>query len=289
MDIFGQNRTFWEESINARRSVRSYLQKPLDTDTMNALVSFCENVHVPFTHDVELRFFKAEKNRKLANNLAKPPEDCIAFIANTDLLSVAKVGFIGELVLLYATGLGVSTCWFGHYLLSEVERLLPNLTSARGHFGYGYGKEEQSGKMAICISPLGYRDLENPRFVDQLSSRMGMFKRKPLDERLIGGISEENLHADLHFALDLARKAPSAANTQHWEFAVSPDQTHVTIAKPVGFKHIKWEHPDVCVGACAAHFWLGLTIQGIGCEVTMEQADNRILWHFALQGQQDGT
>jgi nitroreductase len=282
MDEYLQNRAFWENNINTRRSVRSFERRAVEPAAMNKLKSFTASLRVPFGHDVEIRYFKSREAYPLANNLRKAPEDAIAFIAPTDLLSLAKTGFVGELALLCANGLGLSTCWFGHYILDEVELQLPDIDRVPApRPKYGFGKEQAHGRYAIAISPLGYFKSEGLRPMDRLSASLLSYKRKPLDERLTGGVTETMLSDELRFAFDMARKAPSAANTQHWEFTLSDNRKEIAIAKPKGYRHIKWEHPDVCVGCCAAHFYLGLAMQGIACSVAPALDGDRVVWSFA--------
>lgn len=283
MDINSDNKSFWEKSINTRRSVRSFERKPLESKTLDLIKEFTDNIEVPFNHDVTFKYFKSESDHAIANNLRKPPEDMLAFISNTDLLSIASAGFLGELAILYATGLGVSTCWFGHYILREVERLVPHLGENPGSNlpSHGYGKGEVKGKRVICITPLGYFKQDGLRLIDRLTENMMSFKRKPISERL-EGVTEDMLPEEIKFALNLAQKAPSAANTQHWRFNVSKDLKTITIAKPSGYTHMKWEHPDVCVGACAAHFFVGLSIQEIPFKINLIKDADRALWQFNL-------
>ncbi len=283
MNPFSKQKDFWESAINLRRSVRSYQDKRLTDENMQALRTFTDNLNIPFLQPVELKYFKADPTRALANNLRNPPPDNIAFIADTDLLSVASVGFVGEIVILYATGFGISTCWFGHYLLPVVERLLllskqPNEKSPK----YGYGKGELVGKRAICITPLGYLNEEKRKILDRITEHMMSYKRKPLNERLKNGVTEDQLPKEMAHAFNLAIKAPSAANTQHWEFDISSDYKTVKIALPVGYKHLKWEHPDVCVGACAAHFWIAMQMQEVPLEVSLYAEQGRAVWEFKL-------
>jgi nitroreductase len=267
-----------------RRSLRfSYDRRPVELEKMEELREFSEKIPLPFEHGIKIHFFKSRERNALANNLLNPPEDCVAFIAATDLLSLAKTGFVGELFLLYATGLGLSTCWFGHYLLDEIERLVPDVarvTVKRPRFGYG--SRESTGRHVICLSPLGYPNAQRPKMMDRLIGRMLSSKRKLLAKLLICPTIEADLAPELLLAFDLARKAPSAANKQHWEFGVSMDQKRITISMPKNFNHPIWEHPDVCVGCCAAHFWLGLMIQGIISEVTLTAKEARVVWTFIL-------
>lgn len=273
----------WENAINIRRSTRSFEMTPVEDSKMELIKSFADNFQVPFEHSVKIRMFKANPDKKLYTVFSSPP-DGAAFITNTDALSVSASGFIGELFILYATSLGLTTCWYGHYLLSELERIMPHLGEhgASSTARWGYGKGIVEGERAICITPVGYWQKEGMRLFDRMQTSFISYKRKPVNAFLEDGVSEENLPTDLLYAFDLARKAPSAANSQHWRFKVSPDYKTITIAMPVGYKHIKWEHPDVDIGICACHFWIGLAIKNMDCKVSLTEDQGRAVWHFEI-------
>ena len=280
---FTTKKQFWEDAVNTRHSCRSYQNRPVDDKVMEKLKAFAGSMELPFEHDYELRFFKST-GRPVANNLRNPPPDCLAFMSETDLMSIGKTGFAGELFMLYATGLEVCTCWFGHYILPEVERAMPHLGKHANDPApaYGYGKGEVEGKRVICITPLGYWEQKGLRLADRLASSMMSFKRKPLAELMENGADPGKLPMEIQYALDFARKAPSGGNSQHWRFTVSDGGKTVTIAKPKGYRHFKWEHCDMDVGICACHFWLGLMVQGIPCTVEPRLNGDRVMWRFSL-------
>ena len=274
----------WESAINIRRSTRSYEMREVDEEAMTSLKNFIENMKVPFKNDVKISFFKADTNKRLYNNIKTAPPDGVAFIADTAVLSISAAGFVGEMIILYATSLGLATCWFGHYSLAELERIMQHLgensSSPKPKWGYGNGVVE--GEHAICISPLGYWKKEGLRLMDRVTESFMSYKRKPVSAFLENGVTEEGLPPEILYAFDLARKAPSAANSQHWRFKVSPDFKTISIAMPVGYKHIKWEHPDVDIGICACHFWLGLMMKNIDCKVSVNEENNRAIWKFEI-------
>ena len=107
-----------KSTIDARRSARSYQMTSVDKHVMDAVQDFVRTVTVPFDHHVEIRFFQADPT-KVLYPLMKSPPDNMAFLAETDSISISKVGFIGELAVLNAQSKGLSTCWYGHYKLSE--------------------------------------------------------------------------------------------------------------------------------------------------------------------------
>lgn len=276
----------WENAINSRRSTRSYELRPVESQTMASLKSFVSEMKVPFEHDVKIRFFRVEPGSKLYPSQAAPPDN-MAFITKTDILSISKAGFVGEMAVLYATSLGLATCWYGHYSLKELEHVMPHLGDHKaealpGPLTGGYGKGEAQGERAICITPLGYWKQKGVRFMDRMQETIFSHKRKPIGELIDNGIKEESLPPKIHYALDLARKAPSGLNSQFWRFTVSSDFKTVSIGMPVDYKHIKWEHPNVDIGICACHFWLGLMTQNVDCEVSLSEEQNRAVWHFEI-------
>ncbi|MBN1192071.1 MAG: hypothetical protein JXA36_00035 [Coriobacteriia bacterium] len=274
----------WERAINERRSVRSYEPRAVEPDTMSRLQQFASELHVPFDHDVAIRFFKADPSKRLYGTPLTPPSDHAAFMAHTDIVSISKAGFVGELLILYATSLGLATCWYGHFSLDELERVMPHLdASSDGERPkWGYGRGEPPGVHAICITPLAYWRKEGLRAFDRITGAMMSYRRKPLAELLQDGIHEDDLSPDIRCALDLARKAPSAANSQFWRFGVSDDQRTIEVAMPEGYRHFKWEHPNVDIGICASHVWLGLQSRGINPGVHVARDNGRAIWTFSV-------
>jgi len=274
----------WESAINLRRSIRSYEMREVDKEAMSLLKSFIANMKVPFKHDVSISFFNADANKRLYTGFVSPP-DGMAFIADTDITSISTAGFVGEMSILYATSLGLATCWYGHYLLEELEKIMPHLKvdNTLSKPKWGYDKGIVQGKRAICITPLGYWKKEGLRLADRVTESFMSYKRKPVSAFLENGITEDSLPPDILYAFDLARKAPSGANSQHWRFKVSSDFKEISISMPVGYKHIKWEHPDVDIGICACHFWLGLIIKNIESKVSVIEEQGRAVWQFDLR------
>ena len=275
----------WEAAINTRRSARNYQMIEIDKYKIQELISFSENIEVPFSHTVECRFFKADPTKKLYFSMQSPPDN-LAYLSETDILSISKTGFIGELMILLAQSLGISTCWYGHYKLEELERLMPHLEKKSyletSNMGFGYSKGEVEGRRAICITPLGYHNEKGLRIVDRMTEKFISFKRKPIEDLLITKESIDKISDTIQYAMNLARLAPSAANSQHWRFNVTEDNSKITIAMPIGYKHMKWEHPNVDIGICACHLWLGLKIKNKEPKVTVIEDNGRALWTFEI-------
>lgn len=196
----------WEKAINIRRSIRSFKMRPVEEAKMFLLQKFLTDMKLPFDHEVRVRLFKAYPNKKLYTVFTSPPDN-MAFTAPTDNRSISAAGFVGEVLVLYATSLGLGTCWFGHYSLEELERIMPHLEHHEHVVRpkWGYGKGEVKGERAICITPLGYWQEEGVRFVDRIQTSFFSHKRKPLRELIESEVNEENLPPEftMHLILQL--------------------------------------------------------------------------------------
>lgn len=272
-------------TIDSRRSARSYRMIAVDSDVIESVKDFAKSISVPFEHDVEIRFFNSDPTKTLYMTMKSPLQN-IAFVAETDFVSISKVGFIGELLILFAQSKGLSNCWYGHYKLSELERLMPHLQSAEqlkeSNMGYGYSKNVTTGRRAICITPLGYYEDGGLRLMDRIMEKSVSFKRKEIKDLLENPNNFDKLPDYILYALDLGRKAPSAGNSQMWRFAITDDFKTITVAMPIGYQHIKWEHPNVDIGICACHIWLGLIDKGYHPNVTVVEDSGRAVWRLSI-------
>lgn len=274
------------DAIASRHSVRAFLPGPLSKELVEKISLFIDELNVPFEHNVRIQMFHAEAGKKLYNNGINPVDN-LAVISQSDLLSISKAGFVGELIMLYAVSLGVSTCWFGHYKLAEVGKYIPGIATAdrikESTMGYGYGKHVDVGERVICCMPMGDRDERVKRLVDFVAGKNGA-RRKTLTELLEKPDSAEHIPEEIRDVLELAKLAPSAANSQMWRFGFDDDYHVITVSKPIGYKHFKWEHPDVDIGMCAAHIWLGLLQKGYLPAVDVKIDADRAFWSFSLSG-----
>lgn len=272
-------------AAHQRHSVRNFLPDALPDEFLTELDHFIGNLEVPFTHNTAIKRFQADTGKKLYNNGINAPDN-LAVLAQTDLVSVSKAGFCGQLVMLKLTAMGVDTCWFGHYKLQELAKYIgaelataERIKETTWGMGYGYGNVLDVGERAICCIACGYANPNAKRLVDKVASKNGM-GRKPLTELMEAGADLSLLPEKAIRALQEARLAPSAANSQMWRFGIRENGRTITVAKPIGYRHFKWEHPDTDIGICAAHLWLGLLQEGLSPEVEVRQDNDRAMWLF---------
>lgn len=257
-----------EQAISVRRSRRAFVED-MSPEHQQKLDLFINNLTAPkfkpFTHDVEIKidWLKDVKDAVYFRGT----HSIASFISSSGMISRAQAGFIGELFILYATNIGLDTCWYGHFKKDIYRDVL------------GIDKK-QAAKVIWSITPLGIAK-EKIGFQDRLFRER---RRKTVQERLHHD-SLTKFSDDIMESLTLACLAPSAMNSQFWEFHISKTdegKDKVTIAKPMGYKHIKWEFPDIDIGCCAAHFYVAMHNRGHKTQINITEEYDRAIWEFII-------
>ncbi|MDE7168481.1 MAG: nitroreductase [Clostridia bacterium] len=144
-----------KEAILSRHSVRSYVDKPIEGETLeklNAMIEECNregDLHIQLVTNEPKAFdcFLAHygKFKGASNYIALVGKDCEDFYE--------KLGYYGEKLVLYAQTLGLNTCWVyltykkvkNAYVLNKGEKL--GLIIAIG-YGETQGKSHKSKTLA---------------------------------------------------------------------------------------------------------------------------------------------
>ncbi len=253
------------KAIHTRRSVRNYLDQPLSKAHLHALLQFVDTLETPFESDVTISLHQGENYMPF-----KGPGCFAAFRSGAGIVSQAKTGFAGELFILEAERMGIGTCWYGHYNREAVHQAV-----------YGIPQPD-ADRMIHAITPLGYHP-EKPKGLSDRITKIIFGGRNTVDENLHPE-SIKRFPAYIRSALELACLAPSAMNSQCWQFRVSEGTTGFTveIGKPAGYRHFKWKYPDIDVGTAACHFWLGILDSDKKADVCVREESGRAVWTLNL-------
>ncbi|OLS13579.1 MAG: hypothetical protein RBG13Loki_2800 [Promethearchaeota archaeon CR_4] len=254
-------------AILARHSIRNYLPDAVSPEIFTNLEQFIQQIAVPFSHQVKMSLHYAPEGKKIY--YFPQPECFAAFIAPTSVQDQAKLGFCGELFILFAVSLGLSTCWMGHFWKKTTYEIV-------------FGTYEKSApEILYCTTPIGYRD-ENLNLLSKLTLKL-FGKKKSVEEKLHPD-SLQHFPEAIYKALDYACKAPSAMNNQCWRFTIkqASDQYTVVINKPRGYRHFKWPYVNIDVGTSAAHFWVGLNNQKVPTTIKIEDDGETVDWIFII-------
>ena len=254
------------DAIQVRRSCRQFLPETLTLEHAEKLRAFLSDMETPFDHQVALSYHPVPEDQEIV--YFKGPKQFVALSTSLSPIEQAKLGFLGEQLILYCESIGVRTCWMGHFRAKDVRKIVYR------------GSESPDDQILYSIILLGYIP-EKTGLLDRFSQKRMSKKNRALDSFL----HEKSLTEFPDFirsSLELASKAPSAMNSQKWYYLVEKADSgySIELSKPRGYQHFKWKHYDIDVGTAAAHIWLGLRNAGIKTGVNIENRAGDAVWRF---------
>lgn len=223
------------EAIHARRSVRKYIDKPIDPQNVEILqkkvdeVNAAGNLHIQLVTN-EPRAFKGKMAYGTFSGVSNyfamvgPKADVSSSSAQGSLSE--RIGYYGEQLVLLAQTLGLSTCWVG-------------LTYNNIKEAYKRGE----GEKLCCMIALGYGDDPGRNL-----------KRKKLEDVSRGA---ESAPEWFRKGVEAAILAPTAVNQQKFCFTyLGPDAQGVhRVRAERKFSLIGYTHMDL--GIAKLHFEIG--------------------------------
>lgn len=242
-----------------RISVRTYDdKKEITRETMAKLNEYIEKLNGPFNPKVR---FKIIKTKDIINGkslgtygIIKGVDTYIGAVVEKGNMALENLGYEMEELILYATSLGLGTCWMGG-------------TFSKSSFAKVM--EVKDNEIFTIISPIGYKS-EDRSFIDKLFRRGQGDRRKEWLEIFFSKdfYTPIDKDADLGYlneALENLRLAPSAINRQPWRIVVDGEKVHFfKIGKQS--QRTKNYHIDlsaVDMGIAIAHFDLTCKERGV--------------------------
>jgi len=215
------------EAIQARHSVRKYIDKPIEAEKVKALqecIDACNRaggLHLQLITDEPIAFGNGIDLPKYGK--FEGVSNYIALVAPKGSMGDELTGYYGEKVVLLAQTLELNSCWVGltfkkvktAYSVAQGEEL-------KGVIALGYGATQ------------GVQHPEKKTIADVVDNKSG----KPFSEWFVRGI-------------EAALLAPTAVNQQKFEFVLHPDN-HVEAKTKFSF--IGYTHIDL--GIAKYHFEL---------------------------------
>lgn len=244
------------ETIEKRRSVRTYDGQPLTEEHRTKLMEYAGALSNPFDIPVSVRLVETENasSQKMGTyGVIKGTKTFLGVTVPKGELSLEAVGYSFEHLVLYATSLGIGTCW---------------LAATFDRKAFTKELDVKPDEWFPVISPVGYAT--QTRALSETLMRTGMRsdKRKAWKELFFRDSFETPLSrqdaGNLAEALDLLRLAPSATNAQPWRVLLREGAVHFYAKSAEG----KGEADPpiiqrVDVGICASHFHLAVQTLGL--------------------------
>lgn len=246
-----------EQTINARYSVRTYEERPLSEEVRENLITYANTLSNPFGARVSFRLLEkkgAQNSEKLGTyGVIKGTKAFIGATVPDGEFALEALGYDFEKLILYATHLGLGTCWLAG-------------TFNRSGFAAAMGVKEN--ELFPAVSAIGYpaakKSLTESLFRKIMKSNQRkqwntlFFKNDftiPLTETDAGSYA---------LPLEMLRLAPSATNKQPWRVVQSNHAFHFYEEKATGYSDVAAvDIQRVDVGICVCHFHLTALENGL--------------------------
>ncbi|OIJ15603.1 nitroreductase [Anaerobacillus arseniciselenatis] len=253
------------ETIKKRKSIRTYEQTPVtdhDYLLIQDYITKEENLIGPLGRKARFEIIDvannvSDKGVKLGTyGFIKNHQGYIVGIIENSKMGLVEFGYIFEKVILFATQLGVGTCWIG------------------GTFNRNSFEQEinlNNDEFIPCISPIGYAKGRQRLFEKTLRYVTKADNKKTWVELFFDGSFEKTLKETEAEAfavpIEMVRLGPSASNKQPWRLVLSSDkkQCHFYIAHTPNYSGNKlgFDMQLIDIGIAMCHFELACNEKNI--------------------------
>ncbi|MBQ9824047.1 MAG: nitroreductase family protein [Solobacterium sp.] len=245
------------KALRQRRSVRTFLKKPVDPSLLESLQAYAAENQNPFGIEVRFVFLDAKEHHLSAPVLSNEPF-YIAAVVNKVPYGEEAVGYAFEKLMLKAVSEGLGTVWIGGTMKREM-------------FEKAAGIKE--GERMPCITPVGYP--AKPALKEAMMRKgVGADQRRSRDQLFFEGSFTVPLAEQdpvINEALEAVRWAPSAVNKQPWRIVRKDGRFHFYkyseksyYSEPVG------DMQRIDAGIALCHFMTVLEENGRTAEVVIE-------------------
>ena len=221
-----------EETIRERFSCRSYLEVPIDAETRALLADFAVAKHTgPLGSYARFELAAAsEDDLKALKGLGtygfiKGATGFIIGATKESKKNLEDYGYLMEQIILYATTLGLGTCWLGGTFTKS-----------------SFAKKISANKDEIipAVTSVGYI-AKKPRRLDAVIRRGARAdKRLPWEalffDKEYGQPITKKTAGDYARPLEMVRIGPSASNRQPWRILKDGEQWHFYLQRSPGYR-----------------------------------------------------
>ncbi|QLY78834.1 nitroreductase family protein [Clostridium intestinale] len=239
-----------EKTIKERNSVRTYEKRPLSKEDKEKLMEYANTLSNPFGAKVAFRLLenKSEANsEKLGTyGVIKGTKIFIGATVPNEEFALEALGYDFEKLVLYATHLGLGTCW---------------LAGTFNRNGFTAAMHVKENELFPAVSAIGYPAVKKSLTESFFRKTLKSNQRKDWNELFF----KDNFNTPLKreeageytLPLEMLRLAPSATNKQPWRVVQSGQVYHFYEEKALGYSDAgPVDIQKVDVGISVSHFHL---------------------------------
>ncbi len=243
------------ELIKKRSSWRTYDGKPLvDEDRERLQQYFAANSDGPFGTNMRFKLIDrmdedgSEEEKLGTYGFIKGSRTFVAGVNKEAEKDMENYGYVFEKMVLFATELGLGTCWLGG-------------TFTRSSFGKKAGIKE--GEIIPAVTPVGYGEAKRSIRDHVVRLAAGSKNRKPWGNLFFDGNFDtpltEKEAGTFATPLEMVRLGPSASNKQPWIIVRDKNHgmLHFYVNRTRGYaKMLSFDIQKMDVGIAMCHFEL---------------------------------
>lgn len=235
------------EIMKDRTSCRSFVDKEMDEERLLKLETAIKEIQE--NAKINVRFLTlgySGENEKLGTyGMIAGANFYLVGVVNKGEENALEFGYLFEKIVLFATDLGLGTCWLG------------------GTFN----RSEMNAKVTLSenefipiISPVGVKKEKSRFFEKAVRVAVGANNRKPWNQLFFSGNAETPLlekDAEAYkIPLEMVRIAPSASNKQPWRIVKDDKGYHFFLARTKGYGSPVYDIQKNDIGIALCHFEL---------------------------------
>ncbi|ACL20617.1 nitroreductase [Desulfitobacterium hafniense DCB-2] len=247
------------QQMKKRISVRTYKEEFLHPELKEKLNLAFKDNQGPFGGAVRFEFVERELAQKEGNiklgtyGIIKGASSYVVAAIPEGKRDLEDFGYVLEKLILYATSLGLGTCWLGG-------------TYTKNEFSKAIGL--QAGEIMPCITPIGYPHQKRSLLESAMRLAAGSKNRKPWQELFFNqalGRPLTEAEADNYATpLEMVRLAPSASNKQPWRIIMAQGRAHFYLQRTKDYgKGLGFDIQRVDMGIAMCHFELAAKELGL--------------------------
>lgn len=237
-----------KDAVTKRYSVRTYDKRPMEKELKQKILSYADELQNPLGPKMRVQFIEKEtasNGEKLGTyGIIKGAKTYLGVTVPDDEHALEALGYDFEQLVLYATSLGLGTCWLG---------------GTFNRSAFTAAMEIREGEIFPILSPIGY-PAEKKSFTEQIMRRSTkadgrlpwreLFCNKDFGMPLNPEDAEE-----YQYPLEMLRLAPSAVNKQPWRVVITEEAIHFFEKSSLGVEPggIDIQRIDVGIGICHFH------------------------------------
>lgn len=252
--------------IKKRTSSRTYESKNIESETFQKLKDFINEINKEINIKARFSVINNDINNKGSKKLGtygviSGADTYIIGILDKNDNNAFEFGYFFEKIILYATDLGLQTCWLGGTFNKE---------------DFAQNTDITENEFIPIVSPVGYKKGKARIVETAMRASAGSNQRKPwnelfFDKDIQNPLTEKDA-GSYAVLLEMVRLGPSASNKQPWRIIKDNNEFHFLISQTKGYGVANFDIQLNDMGIAKCHF--DFSAKELGLKGQWQKLDN---------------